>query len=374
MKIATYNIQNLFNRDKSLVKENRLEKQEYWNEELESLFAKDTKVEKDYIRMRELSVLLGFHKAPFEPYVSIQNLDGNLMLDTSGSGLDTKASEITDWNGWIKLASTPVTQNAILHKAQVIIDTDPDVLFLQEVENRASLIRFNDTFLKNKMSAPFSEIMYMDDNDCKGLGMGILLKKDYRITAIRSFANERDLNDDSLFDLNLLQFRITSESGKETYVVSCQLSQESDNKRIEEKRQRQASKIAELYHELRSKDYDDIIILGNLNAPCYSTSLAPLLQKTDLRDIVKHDSFETDLDLGTHSGYYRMGGYRKGINIKQKDYLLLSPSLFDNVSDSGLNRKAMWPSKMPKWPLYDSMVSELDAASDFPLIWCNTSE
>lgn len=373
MKIATYNIQNLFNRDKRLIKENRLEKQENWNEELEALFTKKIKLEKDYIRMRELAILLGFHKAPFEPYVSLKNLDGNLMVDSSGSVLDNKASEITDWNGWIKLGSIPLTRSSILHKAQVIIDANPNVLFLQEVENRASLIKFNNTFLKNKMSTPFSEIVYMDDNESKGLGMGILLKKGFRITAIRSFTNESDLDDNSLFELNLLRFRITDENYKEIYVISCQLSNESDNKKVEEKRKRQANKIAEIYQKLRNKNNDDIIILGNLNAPCYSTSLAPLLQETDLKDIVKHDSFETDLDLGNHSGYYRMGGYRKGVNIKQKDYLLLSPLLFERVNASGLNRKAVWPPKIPKWPVYESMVSELDAASSFPLIWCNTS-
>ena len=129
------------------------------------------------------------------------------------------------------------------------------------------------------------------------------------------------------------------------------------------------AKIAAIYEELRTSGHENIIILGNLNAPCYSKSLSPLLQGAALNDIVKHDSFETDLDLGNHSGYYRMGGYSKGVNIKQRDYLLLSPFLFGKVDLSGLNRKAVWPSKMPKWPIYESLKNELDAASDHPLIW-----
>lgn len=374
MKIATYNIQNLFHRDKELIKKNRLDKQHYWNEELEALFTKETKTEKDYARMRELAVLLGFNKAPFEPYVSIKNLDGNLIVDTSPSTMDIRASETSDWNGWIKLATSPIANNAILNKAKVINDINPDILFLQEVECRTSLIQFNNQFLRQVMQEPYTEIIHMEGNDPRGNGIGVLMKKGYRITGMRSFADERDSEDQPFFDNNVLQFRIKSGKGENTYILCCQLTEESDMPTSDKIRKRQAAKITTIYEELRNNGRDNIIVLGNLNAPCYSSSLSPLLQDTDLKDIVKHNSFEADLDLGNHSGYFRMGGYRKGINIKQKDYLLMSPSLFERVNDSGLNRKAVWPSKMPKWPLYESVKNELDSASDHPLIWSNLSD
>lgn len=373
MKIATYNIQNLFHRDKSLLKERRLERQDDWNEELETLFAKKNKAEQDYIRMRELAILLGFNKSPFEPYLSIRNLNGQLMIEASPLDFENKASELNDWNGWIRLATNPLTKNAIRNKAKVIVDTDADILFLQEVENRKSLLQFNTSFLIKEMENPYAEIIYMDGNETKGLGMGILLKKEYRITAIRSFANERDLDEEPLFNGNVLQFKITNSSAIEVYIISCQLSPESDNLKLENKRKRQAAKIAEIYKDLQTQGHKNIIILGNLNAPCYSKYLTPILKDTNLKDIVKHDTFEADLDLGDHSGYYRMGGYRKGVNIKQKDYLLLSPSLFKIVNSSGLNRKAIWPSKIPKWNLYKSVTNELDAASAHPLIWTEIS-
>ncbi|MGB5663633.1 hypothetical protein [Eudoraea sp.] len=374
MKIATYNIQNLFHRNKELIKENRLQKQHFWNEELESLFTKGDKTEKNYVRMRELAVLLGFNKAPFEPYVSIKNLEGNLMVETSPLTSDNRASYYSDWNGWIKLATNPIRKAAILNKAKVINEINPDILFLQEVESRTSLIQFNSLFLKREMQSPYTEIIHMEGNGSRGNGIGVLMKKGCRVTTMCSFANERDLEDEPLFDKNVMQFRITTDDGYEFFVLCCQLMDESNLEISDKKRKRQANKVGAIYKELQTNGHDNIIVLGNLNAPCYSSSLSSLLQDTDLKDIVKHNSFEADLDLGNHSGYFRMGGYRKGINIKQKDYLLLSSFLFQRVNDSGLNRKAVWPSKMPKWPLYESVKNELDSASDHPLIWSNLSD
>lgn len=371
MKIATYNIQNLFFRDKKLVKENRLIKQDEWNEELELLFLKKEKTIKDFERMRALSTLLGFNKAPFEPYVSLKNLEGNLMIETYPTNLKNKAAEITNWNGWIELATNPINKNSIFNKARVVLDTAPDILFLQEVESRSSLLQFNDTYLKEKMKYGYSEIFFMNGNENNGTGMGVLLKEGYRIMAIRSFSNERDLDNKPLFEKNVLQFKIMSPIGNDIYFICCQLAVTSDERKLETKRKRQTTKIASIYTELKNKGNKNIVVLGNFNAPSYSDSLIPLIQDTDLKDIVKQDSFEADLDHGDQSTYFRMGAYRKGINIKQKDYLLVSPSLFYITQNCGLNRMAVWPSKLPQWPLYDSVKNELDSASEHPLLWAD---
>lgn len=95
----------------------------------------------------------------------------------------------------------------------------------------------------------------------------------------------------------------------------------------------------------------------------------PLLRDTDLKDVAKHPSFNVDYDEGRDASYFRLGAYRMGVNIKQKDYLLLSPNLFDMVKDCGLNRKAVWPEKRPMWPIYSTLDSKKKAASEHPLVW-----
>jgi hypothetical protein len=58
-----------------------------------------------------------------------------------------------------------------------------------------------------------------------------------------------------------------------------------------------------------------------------------------------------------------------GVNIKQEDYLLLSPALFSNVKNSGLNRKGVWPEKRPKWGIYSTIRNKEQAASGHPGVW-----
>ena len=101
----------------------------------------------------------------------------------------------------------------------------------------------------------------------------------------------------------------------------------------------------------------------------YSDSLTPLFQNTDVKDITKHFSFEVTTDEGDDASYFRLGAYRMGVNIKQKDYLLFSPALFERMSDSGLNRKAIWPIKKPQWSVYKTVTSKYNAASEHPIVW-----
>ena len=58
-----------------------------------------------------------------------------------------------------------------------------------------------------------------------------------------------------------------------------------------------------------------------------------------------------------------------GVNIKQKDYLLFAPALFEQMQDSGLNRKAMWPNNKPQWSTYKEVSSKYNAASEHPMVW-----
>jgi len=370
MRIATYNIQNLFHRHIDLMERNHKEKAVLWKDEFEQLMFNNDHSEKNYTRMRELADLLGFHNLPYGFHLSMKNLQGNLFVRPVLQKKDVRASPITDWNGWAQLRSTPIGKGAIINKTKVIMDTDPDILLLQEVEDRSALFEFRSTFLEGSPEKDYGEIFHLEGNDFKGLGMGILLKKGYHIKSLRSFANERDIDGGNLFETNFIQLKIRIPYGRTIYVLNCHLIPEAkNNERNNAKRKRQAKRVAEIYGSLRSKGNENVLVVGTLNAPSYSDSLSPLLQGTDVKDIVKHTSFEVEHDNGDDATYYRMGAYRKGVNIKQKDYMLASPGLFDQINKSGLNRKAVWPLTIPKWHTYASMRNERDAASEHPLQW-----
>lgn len=126
--------------------------------------------------------------------------------------------------------------------------------------------------------------------------------------------------------------------------------------------------MAGLYEQLRNEGQDNIVIAGTFNTVSYCHSISPLLQKIDLKNISRHQTFKVAKDVGEDTGYYRMGAYKMGVNIKQKDYLLLSPDLFKKVKDCGISRKAVWPEKRPQWEIYNSVQSASKAASEHTVL------
>ncbi len=367
MKIATFNIQNLFHRHTEMVELEYEIKSEIWKEEFEILMLKAERTEENYIRMRELANLLGFHSASYEPYLSMLNFDGSLHVKSSMKVMETRASYMTDWNGWTKLKSVPISKNSIINKAKVINEVNPDIILVQQVENRESLIQFHNSFFKENQSSNYEEIMHLQGNDGKGLGMGILLKKGYHLKSLKSFSNERDTDGSLLFNTDFQQYKIKNQENKTLYLLCCQLAGGNISDTI---RKKQAKKVAEVYTDLLSKGIENIIIAGTLNAPSYADCISPIME-SGVSDVVKHQSFDVMADSGKDAGYYRMGAYRMGVNIKQKDYLLVSPILYDKINACGMNRKGMWPLNKPEWETYETVEKEKDAASDHPLLWAD---
>lgn len=86
-----------------------------------------------------------------------------------------------------------------------------------------------------------------------------------------------------------------------------------------------------------------------------------MLQETDLRDCFTHAAFADGGHAGTH------GACKAGDKI---DYILLSPDLFDRVTAGGVERRGMWAGvKAKRWPMYDTLTREPEAASDHAAVW-----
>jgi len=369
MKIATYNIQNIFHRHVDLINKNQESKSGLWTEEFENLLRQDKHTEGNYERMRELTDLLDFNRAVHEPYVSMKNFKGNLHVKQVIETMDVKATNLTDWNGWARIKTVPIARNSIINKSKVVEDVDADILILQQVEDRDSLTEFNELLSMENQKVKYQEIVHLAGNDSKGLGMGILLKTGYCIRAMRSYSSERDINGNPLFDTDLQQYKIETLDGGILFILCVQLVEETRSKeKLDTRQKRQAIKVAGIYQKLWSEGHQNILIVGTFNAPSYSDSISPIMQM-DVMDIARHESFEVIPDTGDDAGYFRMGAYRKGVNIEQKDYLIISPALQKQVSNCGMNRKAMWPLKKPEWVTYDSVENERDSASDHPLLW-----
>ncbi|QCX00583.1 hypothetical protein FGM00_10870 [Aggregatimonas sangjinii] len=366
MKIATFNIQNLFHRDKSLIDVPRGKCVTDWIRELDTIMRKSSKTISEQERIRELSFLLGFEKTSPLPYAVLRRKAGLLYLKGIHHSTEIRAGHLTNWNGWIELQTKPIPPTATDNKAQVIADVNADILLLQEVEDRASLEDFNQKVLPKFDCRPYDHSFVIQCNDMKGLEIAILLREGYTLQTIKTHL----IGGYSDQFQNLIEYEISSPKSEKIYILATYLAkQTADIKIADTIRKSQVENIARIYKTLLAQGKKNVIIAGTFNTPSYCDSLAPLFQNTDAKDITKHFSFEVITDDGDDATYFRLGAYRMGVNIRQKDYLLFSPALFDQMQNSGLNRKAMWPTKKPQWFIYKTVTSKYTAASEHPLVW-----
>lgn len=370
MKIATFNMENIFFRDERLIKRNVNHCLSSWMEEFENLMTKNNKPHKNYVRLRELSFLLSFHETALEPYVVLRRKAGQLYMRRRTGEAEIKAGPNTGWNGWIKLCSRPLDEIAIRNKSRLITEINPDVLIVQEVEDRQSLLDFNEHYLPEEDR--FSNVYVLGGNDIYGRELGILTKSNISISRAKNHADTLIDNGKNLFELDFQEYEISTPEG-ETFVVLSTCLVDSAAKKDEAylHRKVQMEKIALTYEKCRGEGYHNVLVAGTFRVPSYCDSLSPLLRSTDLKEIKKHVSFNVDLDLGRDASYHSLGAYRMGVNIKQQDYLLLSPNLFKSVQKSGLNRKGIFSSNQ-EFSTYSSVTSERTQASSHPLLWFQT--
>jgi len=370
MKIATFNIQNLFHRDKSLVKIQAGNAVINWLNEMDHLMRKYSKTATDLDRIKDLSFLLGFEKISRKSYAVMRRRGGELFFRGCHSSVEIKANSLTDWNGWVALQTIPVDPVATQNKARVIAEVNADVLLLQEVEDRNSLFEFNNQLLPEFNGVPYRELLVLQGNDVRGQETGIFTKNGFQIQEVRTYSNELDDNGEPIFDKNLVKYEITTPSQNKICLLAVHLQEQGkDKENSDALRLRQAHRVAEIYQELRREGQEHMIVAGTLSAVSYCFSLAPLLQKTDLKDISKHPGFNVAVEKEKDAGYLHLKANKMGLNIKQKDYLLLSPEMFSQVKNSGLNRKAVWPERASQWPVYNTIKSEKQAASEHAVVW-----
>lgn len=371
MKIASFNIQNIFHRHIDLLDRYNAENKARWTEEFETLLIQSGRGQKDYERMRILSHFLGFDKEEQTLYFTIKNTMGQLRLR---KGLDRempKASYLTHWEGWAKVDSVPIDELAIMNKAKVIAEVDPDILVLLEVEDRISLVEFNRHFLSLKDGSPYKEIVFLGTNDPYGRGIGVLAKEGFDLESIKTHVNDSDEKNNLLFDVDLQEYRFRIRSGLSLDIHCTHFTNNDDDLEVFCNRQKMQSEyIAKRFSERQKDISSHSVFLGTLNAPCYSSAIAPIIKDTYLKDITKHPNFLGDLDRGKDADYFRLGAYKMGVNIKQRDYLMLSGGLFNAVENCGLIRKGIWHKQQPQWNIFGNINNEKHAASEHPLLWC----
>src|SRR5690554_6492240 len=271
MKIATFNLENLFHRDEKLIKRKYGQAKLQWSSEMNELLRKRAREIHDVVRMRELWELIEFQNPDKQPFFVMRKRAGNLYLRHRKPIPQFRASGLSDWNGWVRVRTRPILDVVTRHKAKVINEINPDILLVQEVEDRQSLLEFNEEFLLEQVR--FTDVMVIPGNNDHGQQMGIMTKSGYKVSSVRSHMNDHR-NHIRFFDKDFQEYEIITPQGKTVWILAAHLQDAGSEKECKAIRKRQARVIARTYQKLKKKGIQNIVLAGTFNASSYCDSLS----------------------------------------------------------------------------------------------------
>lgn len=365
MRLASYNVENLFNRAKVMNLDGwengkiTLEKFSKLNQILGELhYSGSAKIE-----IARLLTELGLAESDQSEYVILRQNRSRLVKRPQTGGIQVIADGRGDWIGSLELIEDSVDEDAMKNTARVMIDLKADVLAVVEAESRPALRDFNEEIIRGLGENPFKHVMLIDGNDSRGIDVGIVTANGYPIDTMRSHVDDQTDAGQLIFSRDCPEFHITTPSGNKLVVLvnhfkSKGYGTQSDS---DTKRKLQAEKVRDIYTTLLDSGEKYIAIVGDLNDTPDSSPLEPLIIGTNLQDAFIHPDF----DNGGFPGTYGLCNESNKI-----DYLLLSPDLFNKVLKGGVLRTGMWPGSNPaRWPVYTNLIDKKQAGSDHAAVW-----
>jgi endonuclease/exonuclease/phosphatase family metal-dependent hydrolase len=372
MRIATFNVENLFERAAALnlptFEDGRRTLE--LHAEINTILNRDQYSPTDKVRIVESLVELGLAKSDTGTgFAELLQLREKLIVRRRVPAgqpprLDVVAKGRADWVGWVELKKEPVSEKATAHTAMVLRDVNPDILGVVEVEGRLTLAKFSNQAIKDVGGTPFGQVMAIDGNDDRGIDVGIAVRPGYTIREIRSHVYHRDAIG-IVFSRDCPEYVVTTPTGRQLVVLVNHFksqgfgSQAANNR----KRERQSKAVAEIYRGLLGQGVEHVAVVGDLNGAPNTQPLRPLVAETTLKDISSHPRFTNDGFAGT------FGDARAADKL---DYVLLSPALFDMVTGGGAFRRGVWAGTGgQKFRPYETMSGPQDAASDHAALFAD---
>jgi endonuclease/exonuclease/phosphatase family metal-dependent hydrolase len=365
MRLAVYNVENLFDRAKAMNRASWAEGRPVLERfaALNALLGQVDYSAADKARIAALVVELGMEKTDTGPFVILRRNRGGLLRRPRAGGVEVVADGRADWVGSLELRDEPVDEQAMRNTARAMVDLDADILGVIEAESRPVLSAFNREILPAVGGTPFRHVMVIDGNDERGIDVGLMSRGDYPISLMRSHVDDCTAAGATIFSRDCPEFEMQTPGGTRLVILVNHLkskgygSQQSSDTR----RRTQAERVAAIYRRLVGEGVDHIAVIGDFNDTPDSDALSPLLGVEALTDIFHHPDF----DKGGYPGTY--GACTAANKI---DYMLLSAPLYAKVVRGAVFRKAMWPGVSPaKWECYPSLTRPQEAGSDHAALW-----
>ncbi|KFC68707.1 Endonuclease/Exonuclease/phosphatase family protein [Devosia sp. LC5] len=371
MKIAAFNVENLFDRPKAFNLQDQAKGAAITDAvaEINVLIGKDVYSDADKKRMLALIKQLKL-TSPRPPFAIFRKIRGSFWKRPKTGPMVITAKGRADWVGWVELRTEPNNAVAVMNTGRVIMEAAADILAVIEAEDRVALKQFSEQVLLKLGGDPYDEIMLIDGNDERGIDVGLMLTNGYSVGLMRSHIADMRENGERIYSRDCPEYQVIAPSGETIWILPNHFKSKfggNDENSIA-KRRDQARRTAEIYEGLRAEGHDKIVVLGDLNDTPESEPLQRLLADTDLMEVSEHPNFSTGAFAGK-------GTYGLGNDSNKIDYLLLSPALFARVTAAGIFRKGAWPGSRPKrWEVFPELDKDIHAASDHHLIWVELSD
>jgi len=243
----------------------------------------------------------------------------NLFLRYKFLGKEVDQSKYIE-EGWRieKTALQIFDEGQRKNTARVILENDPDVICLQEVENLATLKQFNSK--SNYLKGKYPYAMLIDGNDPRQIDVGILSKLE--IGGVRTHQFDKNKGGVKIFSRDCLEADILlDKKGNKslTLFVNHLKSRLGGEAETAERRKRQATRIAEIIHERFGSNVKNanFAVLGDFNDTPDAECLKPILDGSMVENVVAR------LPKNEQWTHY----WEAKHEINQFDYILLSRAL-----------------------------------------------
>jgi endonuclease/exonuclease/phosphatase family metal-dependent hydrolase len=366
MRIAAFNVENLFNRARALDQRTWalgrpvLEAYQRICSLLEEVSYTEA-VQREILR--ELGKL-GLRNGDQAKFARLRQNRGRLLRRSRDGRVTVIAGGRADWIGWVELTTDRCDELALTHTARVLADVGADIVGVIEAESRFALKRFADAGLVVNGRPRYPHVMVVDGNDERGIDVGVLAGSGFPLVAQRSHVDDTD-HAGRVFSRDCAEYHFRTPGGATVAVLVNHFKSKGYGGKIASDaiRRRQAVRVAEIYRGLIAEGISRVAVVGDLNDTPESEPLQPLIVGSDLRDISEHPAF----DDGGRPGTY---GYCTARN--KLDYVLLSPALWSVATGGGIFRDGVWGGKRGRlWPIYPTMTSAVHAGSDHAAIYAD---
>ena len=273
-----------------------------------------------------------------------------------------------DWIGWVELAKETADEVGTRMTAQVIKDVNADIQAFVEVEDRPTLVRFNEEILGGLFTAKLDHVMLVDGNDDRGIDVGLMTKAGFDIQTIRSNVDVPDpgATGEQLFSRDCADYEIRVGAGKTIRLLVNHFKSQSGGGGG--KRQRQSQGVRDIVDGLVGAG-TDVIVVGDFNEGPPAVGQLPV----NLTKLFEAGGPLTNLwDLPPFQDGGKPGTFDTCSIRNRLDYILLSPGLVPKVTGGGVWRCGLWGDRKTRptaWQTYPEITVGHEQASDHAAIY-----